>query len=105
MDVQESVIEFIQTTFQTSDRDTIIEKILNDDSLCFTSNLYKMYEMFCETKDYPLAVYTLFKNVILTEYDLDTQQVHVKLPDKTDSTRLKFCKYLGAQTVHLKKEE
>lgn len=86
---QDSVMDFIQATFSTSDPHTVAVKIAESDEYCWTTDLYDTYVMYTkESLSQPISR-KKFVERIRNEYSLKTKTASVHIGDRT-TTRTKY---------------
>lgn len=89
---QNSILDYLQTTFGTDKKLEIRDRIVNDPELCYTAVLHHSYKEFCDlTLAKPIGR-KRFVEYIRNEYNLDVKNEGIYLADGRHTTRDRYVK-------------
>lgn len=87
---QNSLLDFLQVVFGTTDRATIGNLIVTDPDLCYTTNLYSSYQEFSHASLNQPMSRKKFVEKIRNEFNLDIKKEGMYLADGKHTTRDRY---------------
>lgn len=92
---QNSLLDFVQIMFGTTDRGVVADAIVNDNELCYTVNLYSAYQEFSHASLNQPMSRKKFVEKIRNEFNLEIKKEGIYFPDGKHTTRDRYVKAQG----------
>ena len=89
---QNSLNDFLQTVFNTDDKNVLVDKLVEDEELRYTAQFYAHYQEFCKMTGSQAMGRKRVTETMRNEYNLNIVQEGIYFEDHKHTTRTRYAK-------------